>query len=129
MISLLATRLTSVILVMLVVSALSFSIFNFLGDPVNNILGVNATLAQREELRVALGLDQSTFVQFWRFVERAVVGDFGVSYRNRQPVVDLILARLPATLELVMCATVIALAVGIPMGVYTALKPRGLLSS
>lgn len=128
MISLLATRLTSVTLVMLVVSALSFSIFNFLGDPVNNILGVNATLAEREELRVALGLDQSTFVQFWRFVERAVVGDFGVSYRNRQPVVDLILARLPATLELVMCATVIALAVGIPMGVYTALKPRGLLS-
>lgn len=128
MISMLATRLTSVLLVMLIVSALSFCIFNFLGDPVNNILGVNATLQQREELRVTLGLDQPTIVQFWRFVERAVVGDFGVSYRNRQPVLDLILTRLPATLELVFAATITALAVGIPMGVYTALRPKGLLS-
>lgn len=128
MISLLATRLTSVILVMLVVSGLSFCVFNFLGDPVNNILGVNATLEQREELRVALGLDQPTVVQFWRFVERAVVGDFGVSYRNRQPVLDLILVRLPATLELVFTATLTALLIGIPMGIYTALRPKGLLS-
>lgn len=128
MISLFATRLTSVILVMLVVSALSFSIFNFLGDPVNNILGVNATLEQREELRVTLGLDQPTVVQFWRFVERAATGDFGVSYRNRQPVIDVILTRLPATLELVAMATILALAIGIPMGVYTALKPNSLIS-
>ncbi|MCJ8056089.1 ABC transporter permease [Shinella curvata] len=128
MISLLATRLTSVVLVMLVVSGLSFCVFNFLGDPVNNILGVNATLEQREELRVALGLDQPTIVQFWRFVERAAVGDFGVSYRNRQPVIDLMLVRLPATLELVLAATLTALLVGIPMGIYTALRPRGLLS-
>lgn len=128
MISLLATRLTSVVLVMLVVSGLSFCVFNFLGDPVNNILGVNATLEQREELRVALGLDQPTIVQFWRFVERAAVGDFGVSYRNRQPVIDLMLVRLPATLELVLTATLTALLVGIPMGIYTALRPRGLFS-
>lgn len=128
MISLLATRLTSVVLVMLVVSGLSFCVFNFLGDPVNNILGVNATLEQREELRVALGLDQPTIVQFWRFVERAAVGDFGVSYRNRQPVIDLMLVRLPATLELVLTATLTALLVGIPMGIYTALRPKGLLS-
>lgn len=128
MISLLATRLTSVVLVMLVVSALSFSIFNFLGDPVNNILGVNATLEQREELRVALGLDQPTVVQFARFVGRAATGDFGISYRNRQPVIDLILARLPATLELVLAATILALAIGIPMGVYSALRPNGLAS-
>lgn len=128
MISLLATRLTSVVLVMLVVSALSFSIFNFLGDPINNILGVNATLEQRDELRVTLGLDQPTIVQFWRFVERAVTGDFGVSYRNRQPVIDLILTRLPATLELVFAATILALAIGIPMGVYTALRPNSVTS-
>ena len=113
---------------MLVVTALSFCIFNFLGDPVNNILGVNATNDQREELRVALGLDQPTFVQYFRFVERAVTGDFGVSYRNRQPVLDIILARLPATLELVFVATLMALTIGIPMGVYTALRPDGWLS-
>jgi peptide/nickel transport system permease protein len=128
MISLLVTRLTSVVLVMLVVSGLSFAIFNFLGDPVNNILGVNATLEQREELRVVLGLDQPTIVQFWHFLERAVTGDFGVSYRNRQPVMELILTRLPATLELVFAATLLALAIGIPMGVYSALRPNSLLS-
>jgi peptide/nickel transport system permease protein len=67
-------------------------------------------------------------VQFWRFLERAVVGDFGISYRNRLPVLELILSRLPATVELVLCATVLALGLGIPMGVYCALRPRGVLS-
>jgi peptide/nickel transport system permease protein len=128
MLSFLVSRLLSALVVMLVVALLAFTIFQFLGDPVNNILGVNATLAQREELRVALGLDQPTVVQFARFVGRAAVGDFGVSYRNRQPVLDLILARLPATLELVLVATLLALALGIPLGVYTALRPDGLAS-
>ncbi|NGM45948.1 ABC transporter permease [Rhodobacter sp. SGA-6-6] len=128
MIAIVLRRLGSVLLVMLVVAALSFLIFNFLGDPVNNILGVNATLEEREALRRALGLDQPTWVQFWHFLERAVVGDFGISYRNRQPVMDLILSRMPATVELVLCATVLALAVGVPMGVYCALRPRGVLS-
>lgn len=128
MISLVLRRLGSVLMVMLVVAGLSFVIFNFLGDPVNNILGVNATLNEREELRRTLGLDQPTWVQFWRFLERAVVGDFGISYRNRLPVLELILSRLPATVELVLCATVLALGLGIPMGVYCALRPRGVLS-
>jgi len=128
MIAIVLRRLGSVLLVMLVVAALSFLIFNFLGDPVNNILGVNATLEEREALRRTLGLDQPAWVQFWHFLERAVVGDFGISYRNRQPVMDLILSRMPATVELVLCATVLALTVGIPMGVYCALRPRGVLS-
>jgi peptide/nickel transport system permease protein len=128
MVPLLATRLASAVVVMLVVAALSFCIFNFLGDPVNNILGVNATLEQREKLRVTLGLDKPTVIQFWRFVEHAVVGDFGVSYRNRQPVLDIILARLPATLELVFVATLMALTIGVPLGIYTALRPEGTLS-
>ncbi len=128
MIAIVLRRLGSILLVMLVVAALSFLIFNFLGDPVNNILGVNATQEEREELRRVLGLDQPTWVQFWHFLERAVVGDFGISYRNRQPVMELILSRMPATVELVFCATVLALAVGIPMGVYCALRPAGALS-
>ena len=128
MLAVILRRLGSVLLVMLVVSALSFWIFNYLGDPVNNILGVNATLQERDQLRQTLGLDQPTIVQFARFVENAGQGDFGISYRNRQPVMTLILSRLPATLELVFCATVIALALGIPMGVYCALKPTGALS-
>ncbi len=128
MIAIVLRRLGSILLVMLVVAALSFLIFNFLGDPVNNILGVNATQEEREELRRTLGLDQPTWVQFWHFLERAVVGDFGISYRNRQPVMELILSRMPATVELVLCATLLALAVGIPMGVYCALKPNGVVS-
>lgn len=128
MIAILFRRLGSILLVMLVVAALSFLIFNFLGDPVNNILGVNATLEERDALRRLLGLDQPTWVQFWHFLERAVVGDFGISYRNRQPVMELILSRMPATVELVLCATVLALTVGIPMGVYCALRPDGVLS-
>lgn len=128
MVAFLLTRLASAAVVMLTVALVSFSIFNFLGDPVNNILGVNATLEQRQELRVTLGLDQPTIVQFWRFVERAATGDFGVSYRNRQPVLDVILARLPATLELVFVATLIALALGVPLGIYTALRPSGALT-
>lgn len=128
MIAIVLRRLGSILLVMLVVAALSFLIFNFLGDPVNNILGVNATQEEREELRRTLGLDQPTWVQFWHFLERAVMGDFGISYRNRQPVMELILSRMPATVELVLCATLLALAVGIPMGVYCALKPNGVVS-
>lgn len=122
------SRLLSAIGVMLVVALVAFAIFNFLGDPVNNILGVNATLEQRQELRASLGLDQATLVQFGRFVARAAQGEFGVSYRNRQPVLDLILTRLPATLELVLVATLLALALGVPLGVYTALRPDGALS-
>lgn len=128
MVSFLATRLFSAIVVMLVVTLLSFLIFQFLGDPVNNILGVNATLAQRDELRVALGLDRPVLVQFYHFVERAVTGELGVSYRNRQPVLDVILARLPATVELVLVSTVLALALGVPLGVYAALRTEGFLS-
>ena len=128
MITIVLRRLGSDLLVMLVVAALSFLIFNYLGDPVNNILGVNATLEERDELRRALGLDQPTYVQFWHFLERAVVGDFGISYRNRLPVLELILSRMPATVELVLCATVLALSVGIPMGAYCALRPKGVLS-
>jgi peptide/nickel transport system permease protein len=128
MIILILRRLGSVLLVMLVVAALSFLIFNYLGDPVNNILGVNASLDEREALRRTLGLDRPSYVQFWHFLERAITGDFGISYRNRQPVIDLILSRLPATVELVLCATLLALTIGIPMGVYCALRPRGTFS-
>jgi peptide/nickel transport system permease protein len=128
MLSYIVTRLASGLLVMLVVALVAFMIFNFLGDPVNNILGVNATLAQRDELRAQLGLDRPTLVQFWHFVGNAITGEFGVSYRNRQPVLDVILARLPATLELVLAATVLALAIGVPLGIYTALRPDGALS-
>jgi len=89
-------------LVMAVVSAISFSLFNFVGDPVNNMVGQDATREQRIEIRQQLGLDDPILVQYQRFMLNVAQGDFGLSYRIKQPVSQLILERLPATLELVL---------------------------
>ncbi|MGH6637474.1 MAG: ABC transporter permease, partial [Polaromonas sp.] len=121
-------RLANGAIVMVLVSMLSFSLFNFIGDPVSNLVGENATLDEREAMRRSLGLDQPLPLQYLKFVGRAVQGEFGVSYRNIEPVSRVIASRLPATLELSLVAAVLALGVGIPMGVYAGLKPRSLLT-
>ena len=115
-------RLAQACLVMAVVSAISFSLFNFVGDPVNNMVGQDATREQRIEIRQQLGLDDPVLVQYHRFMLNVVKGDFGLSYRIRQPVSTLILERLPATLELVFVSAVIAVFFGIVLGVYTGIK-------
>jgi peptide/nickel transport system permease protein len=114
---------------MLAVALVAFVMFRFLGDPVTNMLPETATTADREELREHLGLNESVVVQFTKFLVNAAQGDFGISYRNRRPVQDLIAERLPATLELVFAAAILALALGIPMGVYTALNRHGFISN
>ncbi len=121
-------RLANGAIVMVLVSMLSFSLFNFIGDPVSNLVGENATVNEREAMRRSLGLDQPLPVQYLKFVGRAVQGEFGVSYRNIEPVSRVIASRLPATLELSLVAAVLALGVGIPMGVYAGLHPRSLLT-
>lgn len=121
-------RIFGAIIVMLVVALLSFAIFNFLGDPITSIAGQDATLEQREALRQALGLDDSTVVQFARFLGRSLQGEFGLSYRNLEPVLQVILSRLPATMELVLCSAALALVIGIPMGVYCGIYPNAWLS-
>lgn len=121
-------RLANAAVVMVLVSMLSFSLFNFIGDPVSNLVGENATVNERDAMRRALGLDQPLPLQYLKFVGRAVQGEFGVSYRNIEPVSRVIASRLPATLELSLVAAVLALGVGIPMGVYAGLKPRSLLT-
>ena len=110
---------------MLVVSAVSFVMFRFVGDPVATMSRENATVEEKAELRRSLGLDQPVVVQYGRFLARTVTGDLGMSYRNQRPVTQLIAERLPATLELVIVATVLSLALGIPLGVLCALKPNG----
>ncbi|MEM0936800.1 MAG: ABC transporter permease [Pseudomonadota bacterium] len=129
MLAFLIRRLGQAFLVVLAVGLLSFLMFRFVGDPVVSMSREDATVAEREELREALGLNDPVPVQFVTFVGRALQGDFGISYRNQRPVADLIAERLPATLELVFAATVLALMIGIPLGVITALKPRGALSN
>lgn len=113
---------------MLAVAAVAFSLFNYVGDPVNLMLGQDATPEQREELRRDLGLDQPQYVQFARFVGNAMKGEFGLSLRQARPVSTLIKERLPATLELAFTAAALALSFGVAMGVYTALNRRGVFS-
>jgi len=121
-------RLLQAALVMAVVALVSFSLFRYVGDPVHNMLGQEATQQDRAELRAALGLDDPVPVQFARFVGNALQGEFGISYRAAQPVSTLIAERLPATLELALTSAVFAVALGIGLGIYTALRRGGWLS-
>jgi peptide/nickel transport system permease protein len=122
-------RLLQAVVVMGVVAFVAFSLFQFVGDPVVAMLGQDATDEQRAELRRDLGLEDPIPVQFATFVKHAVQGDFGLSYRQGRKVSELIKERLPATLELSMAAAGLALLVGIPMGVYTALKRKSWLAN
>jgi peptide/nickel transport system permease protein len=115
-------RLLQGILVMLVVGFIAFSLFNFIGDPVSLMLPPEATGADREAMRQSLGLDKPFYVQFATFLANAVQGNFGISLRLGRPVSTLLVERLPATLELAITAALIGLVVGIPVGVYTALR-------
>ena len=115
-------RLVQAVIVMLTVAFIAFMLFQYVGDPVTNILGQDATPAQRQQLRVDLGLDKPFPVQFAHFVGKAVQGEFGLSLRQGRKVSSLIAERLPATLELSLSAALIALVFGIPMGVYAALR-------
>ena len=129
MLAFIIRRLLQATLVMLVVGFVSFSLFQYVGDPVLAMLGQDATPEQRVQLRHDLGLDQPFYAQFTRFASNAVQGEFGLSYRQGRKVSSLIRERLPATLELSLAAAGLALCVGIPAGVYTALRRRGWLSS
>ncbi|MFX1679699.1 ABC transporter permease [Mitsuaria sp. CC2] len=121
-------RLAQALVVMLTVAFIAFMLFQYVGDPVNNLLGQDATPEQREQLRKDLGLDQSFMVQFAHFAGNAAQGEFGVSLKQGRKVSALIAERLPATLELSATAAVIALVFGIPLGVYAALR-RGSFGS
>ena len=124
MLSFILRRLAQAVLVMLVVGMAAFWLFRYVGDPVSNMVGQDATPAQREQLRAALGLDQPAPVQFARFVGHALTGDFGLSLRQGRKVSTLIAERLPATLELSLVAALIATLLGIPLGIYAALRRR-----
>jgi len=128
MLAFIVRRLLQAVLVMLAVAFIAFLLFQYVGDPVSQMLGQDATPEDRMRLRSELGLDQPFFVQFAHFVANAVQGDFGLSLRQGRAVSTLIAERLPATLELAVAAAFIAIAVGIPAGVYTALRRNSWLS-
>ena len=121
-------RLFQASLVMLIVAFVSFSLFNFVGDPVNNMVGQEASDERREEIREKLGINDPIYIQFYNFVENIVQGNFGISYQLKRPVSDLISERMPATLELVFVSALLAISVGVLLGVYTGIHRDSFLS-
>jgi len=128
MLAFIIQRLFQAALVMLIVGMIAFMMFTFIGDPVDQMVGLETTIEQREKLREQLGLKDPLPVQFFNFITNAVQGDFGISYQFKRPVATMIGERLPATLELALIGSIFALAVGIPLGVYTALRRDSFLS-
>ncbi len=121
-------RLAQALVVMVSVAFIAFLLFQYVGDPVVFLLGQEATPDQIRELRADLGLDKPFIVQFGHFLLNAVQGEFGLSLRQGSKVSTLIAERFPATLELALIAAGLALVVGIPMGVYAALRRGTFLS-
>ncbi|CAN7478457.1 ABC transporter permease [Rhizobacter sp. LjRoot28] len=120
--SFLIRRLMESAMVLLTVAFLAFLLFQFVGDPVAQMVGQEASAAQREQLRADLGLDRAFPIQFARFVGNALQGEFGLSLRQGRSVAALFAERLPATLELALIASLLAIGVGIPLGVWVALR-------
>jgi len=117
-------RLMQGVVILLVVSFVCFAIFQFFGDPVVTLAGLYATQIQREEVRSQLSLDKPFYIQYFIFLKNALHGNFGLSYVNQTPVLGLILERLPASIELAISAMLIALILGIGLGVLASLNPR-----
>ena len=128
MLAFILRRILQSVAVLAAVAFIAFALFTYTGDPVTFMVGQDATQEDRARLRSDLGLDQPFYIQFGRFVGRAVQGDFGLSLRQGRPVSTLLKERLPATLELAFTAALLALVLGVPAGVYTALNRNSWLS-
>ena len=122
-------RIFQSLLVLIVTGAIAFSMFTFVGDPVDNMLGQERTMEDVERLRAQLGLDQPIPVQYVKFLGEAVQGNFGVSYRQGREVSKIIMERAPATLELAALSAIFAIVVGIALGVFTAIRREGLAAN
>jgi peptide/nickel transport system permease protein len=118
-------RILQSALVLLIVGLVAFSMFSFIGDPIDNMLGQERTQADVERLRERLGLDQPFFVQYAKFLGEAVQGNFGMSYRQGRPVSEILLERAPAPQELAFVSGLMALFGGIGLGVFTAIRRNG----
>src|SRR3546814_21011107 len=115
-------RVVQAVVVVLVVAFLSFLLFNYVGDPVSNMVGQDASLADREALREALGLNDPLIVRFAHYIGNALQGDFGISLRLQRRVGDLIAERMPAPLELVFMSAILRLPIGPCLHLFTGTK-------
>lgn len=128
MVAFILSRVFQAFIVMLGVAMIAFSLFNYVGDPISNLVGIQTSEEKREQLRESLGLNDPAPVQFARFISRTVQLEFGISYQQKRSVSSIIAERMPATLELSFVSALLALFIGIPMGVYTALNRNSWLS-
>ena len=129
MVSYFFKRLLQAILVMIVVAFVSFSLFNFVGDPVISLTGEDSSIERQAEVREAIGLNDPVYIQFSRFLGNVIQGDFGISYQLKREVSDLISERMPATLELVFVSALLAILVGVILGVYTGIHRDSFVSN
>ena len=121
-------RTAQAVLVMLIISMLGFAIKQSVGDPVREITGISVSAEERERLREELGLNDPFPVQWARFLGNAVQGDLGNSFYFKRPTMEVIASRAPATLELVLAASILVVGFSIPIGIYAAVRPNSLLS-
>lgn len=128
MIAFLIKRLFHAFLVMFIISVISFAIQDNLGDPIQQMVGQSVPESERAELREELGLNDPFMVQYLRFAKNAMQFDFGYSYFYGEPTIEVVLRHLPATLELVFATTLLIILLSVPIGVYSAIKPRSPLS-
>lgn len=129
MLSFVAKRIGQSILVLLITGIIAFSMFRFVGDPIENMLGQERTIEDVERLRTQLGLDQPVPVQYAKYLIGALQGNFGVSYRQGREVSEIIAERAPATLELAAVSALFAVFFGITLGVFTAIRREGFLAN
>ncbi|MEO1291689.1 MAG: ABC transporter permease [Pseudomonadota bacterium] len=129
MLAFVVRRVIQSVAVLLAVAFVAFAVFQFVGDPIDNMLGQEATLERRAALAEQLGLNDPLPVQYFKFLGNALSGEFGLSYRQGRPVSELILERLPATLELAIVSAIIAVTLGIGLGVFTAINRGGALAN
>jgi peptide/nickel transport system permease protein len=128
MFAFIARRIIQSILVMLVISLVGFSIQHQIGDPVRDLVGERVTPAEREVIRDQLGLNDPFYIQYGRFVYRACKGDLGLSFFYKKPALEVIISKAPATIELVIVTSFILIFISIPLGIYSAIYPKSILS-
>ncbi|NKB64169.1 MAG: ABC transporter permease subunit [Gammaproteobacteria bacterium] len=128
MFAFLIKRTAQALIVMFVISIISFSIQDNLGDPLRELVGQSVSEAERQKMRDEMGLNDPFFTQYGRFALKALQGDLGTSYFFKEPALQVILRKLPATLELVFGATLIIVFFSVPLGIFAAIKPKHLFS-
>jgi peptide/nickel transport system permease protein len=121
-------RITQAIFVMLIISFIGFIIKNKIGDPVRDMVGERVTPAEREELRDKLGLNDPFLLQYARFIRNAAKGDLGISFFHKKSALKVIISKAPATIELVFVTTLILIFISLPIGIYTAIRPKNWFS-